>query len=234
MLREDRHSRIAWCCHTFTGFWWYRVKILRRKISERVEKEGKKEKEREWKIKWDILIVSHLKFNRSPFKEGRVHSVLNIKVVKFPSRNSHRICLIDKGHSVWPFMGTLNSPRWYAKSPTAQVRFQPKPQQQLCWGDQVMIAISCIECSQVAGLIQKVGRRSSKVLSLCSYPCIGEKYMGSCVFWFPKRAYNSVNANFKAFLKCSNYSTPCASAVSCKLVDFCYLIPCIWILSFIT
>jgi len=30
------------------------------------------------------LIVSHLKFKRSPFKEGQVHSVLNNKVVKFP------------------------------------------------------------------------------------------------------------------------------------------------------
>ena len=57
ILREDRHSRIGWCCHTSTGFWWYRAKILRRKISERVEKEGKKEKERWWKIKWDILFT---------------------------------------------------------------------------------------------------------------------------------------------------------------------------------
>ena len=30
------------------------------------------------------------------------------------------------------------------------------------------IAISCTECSQVAGLIQKVGRSSSKALSLCA------------------------------------------------------------------
>ena len=38
---------------------------------------------------------------------------------------------------------------------------------QLRWGDREMgTAISCTECSQVAGLIQKVGRSSSKASSL--------------------------------------------------------------------
>ena len=38
---------------------------------------------------------------------------------------------------------------------------------QLCWGDGEMgTAISCTECSQVAGLIQKIGRSSSKASSL--------------------------------------------------------------------
>ena len=38
---------------------------------------------------------------------------------------------------------------------------------QLRWGDQKMgTAISCTKCSQVAGLIQKVGRSSSEASSL--------------------------------------------------------------------
>ena len=40
---------------------------------------------------------------------------------------------------------------------------------QLCWGDQDMgTAISCTKCSQVAVLIQKIGRSSSKAPSLCA------------------------------------------------------------------
>ena len=42
---------------------------------------------------------------------------------------------------------------------------------QLRWGDREMgtAIISCVECSQVAGLIQKVGRDSSKsTVSSCS------------------------------------------------------------------
>ena len=44
---------------------------------------------------------------------------------------------------------------------------------QLRWGDREMgtAIISCVECSQVAGLIQKVGRDSSKsTVSSCSCP----------------------------------------------------------------
>ena len=44
---------------------------------------------------------------------------------------------------------------------------------QLCWGDREMgtAIISCVECSQVAGLIQKVGRDFSKsTVSSCSCP----------------------------------------------------------------
>ena len=43
---------------------------------------------------------------------------------------------------------------------------------QLSWGDREMgTAIICVECSQVAGLIQKVGRDSSKsTVSSCSCP----------------------------------------------------------------
>ena len=38
---------------------------------------------------------------------------------------------------------------------------------QLCWGDREMeTATSCTKCSQVAGLIKKVGRISSEVSSL--------------------------------------------------------------------
>ena len=38
---------------------------------------------------------------------------------------------------------------------------------QLCWGDREMgTANSCTKCSQVAGFIQKVGRRSSKVMDV--------------------------------------------------------------------
>jgi len=38
---------------------------------------------------------------------------------------------------------------------------------QLHWGDREMVtARSCIKCSQVAGLIQKVGRSSSEASSL--------------------------------------------------------------------
>ena len=42
---------------------------------------------------------------------------------------------------------------------------------QLSWGDREMgTAIICVECSQVAGLIQKVGRDSSKS-TVSSYSC---------------------------------------------------------------
>ena len=51
---------------------------------------------------------------------------------------------------------------------------------QLRWGDREMgtAIISCVECSQVAGLIQKVGRDSSKsTVSSCSCPY-------ACTFFF--------------------------------------------------
>ena len=46
---------------------------------------------------------------------------------------------------------------------TGRVSANTRPHQ-LCWGDREMgtAIISCVECSQVAGLIQKVGRDSSK------------------------------------------------------------------------
>ena len=54
-------------------------------------------------------------------------------------------------------------PRYYAKSPTVQ-NVNTKLHQ-LCWGDQEMeTAISCTECSQVAGLIQMTGRSSMNVV----------------------------------------------------------------------
>ena len=53
----------------------------------------------------------------------------------------------------------LNRPRCYAKSHTAhagRVLANTRPHQ-LCWGDrETGTAISCTECSQVAGLIQKL------------------------------------------------------------------------------
>ena len=68
-------------------------------------------------------------------------------------------------------------PTCFAKSPTAhpgRVSANTMPHQ-LHWGDWEMgTAISCTECSQVAGLIRKVGRCSSNAPSLpfTVFPCI--------------------------------------------------------------
>ena len=52
--------------------------------------------------------------------------------------------------------------------PAEHVSANTKPHQ-LCWGDQEMeTAISYTECSQMAGLIQKVSIESSKASSLCA------------------------------------------------------------------
>ena len=51
---------------------------------------------------------------------------------------------------------------------TERVSTNTRPHQ-LCWGDREMgTAISCIKYSQVAGLIQRVGRSSSEASSLCA------------------------------------------------------------------
>ena len=65
-------------------------------------------------------------------------------------------------------MQKISRPRCHTKSPTVQDTFQPIPHQ-LRWSDWEMgTAVSCTECSQVAGLIQKVGTSSSKVPSYCT------------------------------------------------------------------
>ena len=63
---------------------------------------------------------------------------------------------------------SVKRPRCYAKSPTVHagcISVNTRPLR-LQWGDQEMeTAISCTECSHVAGLIQKVGRHP---ISLCN------------------------------------------------------------------
>ena len=52
---------------------------------------------------------------------------------------------------------------------------------QLCWGDREMVTtISCIKCSQMAGLIRKVNRSSSEACTIChraSIACLHDTHV---------------------------------------------------------
>ena len=62
-----------------------------------------------------------------------------------------------------------NRPRYYAKSPTVQDTFQLIPDLTSCVEVTEMgTAISCAECSHMAGFIQKFGRDTLKAPCFCA------------------------------------------------------------------